>query len=305
MFQFKKSIHLVVTGCLLAIVTCTSSFALNVGTITANSLNLRESPSTTSSILAELSHGRMVAVLEQGSSWSKIAVGSQTGYVSSQYLKNYNCDEEFAVGLGITTANSLNIRNQPNTDGDILTALTKGSTVNVIGIAGGWFKVKVDSITGYACSDYISVTTRSSSTSRGDTSTSDTATVNGTNAKGSSIVATTIAQIGKPYVSGAKGPNAFDCSGLTYYVYRQNGYTLAANSASQYSNTSRVSKSDLQPGDLVFFSNSSSGGRVGHVGIYVGSGQYIHAPSAGKTVCYSSLSSSWSQRHYISGGRIS
>ncbi len=286
MSKFSKAIRLAAATCLIATVTCTSSFALNMGTITADSLNLRASASISSAVLSELQHGRMVAVLEQGETWSKVAVNSQIGYVDSTYLKNYNCDADFAVGNGIVTANSLNVRTQPNTNGSILVALKRGTSVKVVGIAGDWFKVTTaDSVIGYVCPDYISITSANSAT-------------------GSAIVATAKAQIGKPYVFGSKGPNSFDCSGLTYYVYKQNGYTLASNSRSQYSTTTRVAKSDLQPGDLVFFSNSSSGGQIGHVGIYAGDGQYIHAPSPGKTVCYASLSSSWSSSHYIGAGRV-
>lgn len=290
MFKFSKAIRLAAATCLIATVTCTSSFALNMGTITADSLNLKASASTSSAVLSELQHGRMVAVLEQGETWSKVAVNSQTGYVESASLKNYNCDADFTVGTGVVTANSLNVRTQPNTSGDILVALKKGASVDVIGITGTWYKVTTaDSVTGYVCPDYINITNATPAESQ---------------VEGSAIVASAKAQIGKPYVSGSKGPNAFDCSGLTYYVYKQNGYTLASNSRSQYSTTTRVAKSDLQPGDLVFFSNSASGGQIGHVGIYAGDGQYIHAPSPGKTVCYASMNSSWSARHYIGAGRV-
>lgn len=98
-------------------------------------------------------------------------------------------------------------------------------------------------------------------------------------------------QVGKPYVYGAAGPNSFDCSGLTYYCYKNAaGITLNRSSAAQASNGRYVSKSELKPGDLIFFNSGTN--RIRHVGMYVGNGQFIHAPSPGKSVKYENLYSS-------------
>ena len=93
--------------------------------------------------------------------------------------------------------------------------------------------------------------------------------------------------IGKRYRSGAKGPNAFDCSGFSSYVFRQFGYNLGASSRDQYNQGSVVEKQDLKKGDLVFFTGRNSRhGRVGHVGIVVsvdsekGSFKFIHASTS-------------------------
>jgi cell wall-associated NlpC family hydrolase len=84
--------------------------------------------------------------------------------------------------------------------------------------------------------------------------------------------------IGKPYVFGAAGPNSYDCSGLTSAAWAAAGRSLPHNAAAQFSATSRISRSALQPGDLVFYR------ALEHVGIYVGGGQIIDAPHAGATV---------------------
>lgn len=84
--------------------------------------------------------------------------------------------------------------------------------------------------------------------------------------------------IGKPYVYGADGPDGYDCSGLTLAAWRAAGKSLPHNAAMQWDATARISRSSLQPGDLVFYSG------LGHVAIYVGSGQIIDAPSAGRNV---------------------
>ena len=96
-------------------------------------------------------------------------------------------------------------------------------------------------------------------------------------------------QLGKPYVWGGKGPNAFDCSGLMYYVFLNatgkniGGYTVAQESAG-----TQVSLNNLKPGDLVFW---GSRGATYHVGLYIGNGQYLHAPAPGQGVKIQSLSS--------------
>jgi cell wall-associated NlpC family hydrolase len=92
-------------------------------------------------------------------------------------------------------------------------------------------------------------------------------------------------QIGDPYVWGAAGPDAFDCSGFTSYVWRVGGgVSLPHNSAAQYSVTTHIPMSSLQPGDLVFY-----GRPLHHVALYVGGGQIIHAPGEGQPVRYDSV----------------
>jgi len=101
----------------------------------------------------------------------------------------------------------------------------------------------------------------------------------------SEVVSIAKQYLGAPYRWGASGPNSFDCSGFTMFVYRQVGVSLPHSSRAQIGSGERVSKSDLQPGDLVFF-----GSPIHHVGIYVGGGMYIHAPHTGDVVKISSLS---------------
>lgn len=93
--------------------------------------------------------------------------------------------------------------------------------------------------------------------------------------------------IGKPYRHGMKGPNAFDCSGFTSYVYKQFGYSISPASRIQYTDGEKVDRKHLRKGDLVFFTSRSSGKNVGHVGIVVsadnetGKFKFIHASLKG------------------------
>ncbi|MER6024880.1 NlpC/P60 family protein [Streptomyces sp. NPDC001851] len=94
------------------------------------------------------------------------------------------------------------------------------------------------------------------------------------NARAAAAVSYAYAKLGSPYVWGASGPNAFDCSGLAQAAYRSAGISLPRTTYTQINAGRRVSRSELQPGDLVFFYSG-----ISHVGIYVGNGQMIHAPN--------------------------
>lgn len=93
------------------------------------------------------------------------------------------------------------------------------------------------------------------------------------------VLATAMAQIGKPYVYGGSGPGAFDCSGLTMFAYRAAGVSLPHYTGAQYAAGRKVSRADLRPGDLVFFGSS-----LYHVGIYIGNNQMVDAPNSRSVV---------------------
>jgi cell wall-associated NlpC family hydrolase len=106
--------------------------------------------------------------------------------------------------------------------------------------------------------------------------------------KGATVLAWALKQKGKPYVFGADGPGAYDCSGLTLKAWGKVGVDLPHSSSKQFRMGTPVSKSDLRPGDLVFYYSSS---RPSHVGIYAGNGQIFHAPNSRKPLGYSPLDS--------------
>ncbi|MGN5632841.1 NlpC/P60 family protein [Streptomyces sp. AC154] len=90
-------------------------------------------------------------------------------------------------------------------------------------------------------------------------------------------------QVGKPYVSGGTGPSSFDCSGLTQWAYHQAGAEITRTTYTQINQGTQIGRSQLKPGDLVFFSNTS------HVALYAGNNTVLHAPKPGAVVRYESM----------------
>ena len=108
--------------------------------------------------------------------------------------------------------------------------------------------------------------------------------------------------LGLPYIYGGSTPKGFDCSGFTKYIFGMSGITLHRVSRDQYAKDGvKIAKSELQPGDLVFFGEN---GRVGHVGIYAGNGKMIHSPRTGKSICYTSIESNYYVSRYIGAKRV-
>lgn len=103
--------------------------------------------------------------------------------------------------------------------------------------------------------------------------------------------------------TAATAPNSFDCSGFTSYVYRHFGYTCNRTASTQLSNGVSVSKSELQPGDLVFFKYNTSKA-ASHVGIYIGSGEFIHASTNTYTVKIDNLTYGHYNNVYVGARRI-
>lgn len=119
--------------------------------------------------------------------------------------------------------------------------------------------------------------------------------------KGQAVVNEAYKYIGRPYVYGATGPNSFDCSGLTQYVYSKFWVNLSRTSQAQFSNGSAVNRNNLAAGDLVFFNTNTA---LGHVGIYIGNGDFIHAPSPGSFVRINSINESYYNTRYAGARRV-
>lgn len=101
--------------------------------------------------------------------------------------------------------------------------------------------------------------------------------------RGAAALSAAATQIGKPYVSGGSGPNSYDCSGLTQWAFAQAGVSITRTTFTQHNDGTKIGRSQLKPGDLVFFNN------LAHVGFYAGNNQILHAPKPGTVVRYESM----------------
>ncbi len=265
-------------------------------TVTASALNVRKGPSTSYSVTTKVYKGDKVEILESSNGWHKIKTSSgKTGWSSADYLSTSSTSNPNpSTGKTATvTASALNVRKGPSTSYSITTKVYKGDKVEILESSNGWSKIKTSSgKTGWSSAQYLS-------TSNGGT-TNPTTPSN----KAKAVIDLAHAQLGKPYVWGAEGPNSFDCSGLTYYVYKNAaGVNLPRVSRDQYRTGTAVSRSNLQPGDLIFYSTDGSG-NITHVAIYVGNGQMIHAPRSGKNVEKVSINNSYWNKAYVGAKRV-
>lgn len=288
------------------------AFALScgAGTVTGDALRLREHPGTDADVLTTMASGTSVVVLEDAAGgWYKISWQGKTGYVSSDYLEvSTDANADLGSGKVATEGSSLNVRAGAGSEYDRVASLANGSVVKITGIKDGWFKIEWGGGTGYVSSDYITPCEASArSASSGYAPTPDTTGLigngNATDA-GLEIVAYAEGFLGTPYVYGGNGPNSFDCSGFVKYVFSQMGYSINRTASTQLQNGTAVEKSELQPGDIVFFKNKGDSHAASHVGIYVGGETFIHASSDTREVEYSSLTTSNNAKKYIAARRI-
>ena len=187
---------------------------------------------------------------------------------------------------GIITGGTINVRKGPGTDYDRITQVATGKVVTILGTENGWYHIQFGNTTGYVLGDYLREYVPGAAS-----------------AVGEQIVQMAMEYMGVRYRSGGSSPSGFDCSGFTLYLYGQLGYSLPHSATSQYKNCGTfVAKADLQPGDLVFFSDSSHA--IGHVGIYIGGGEIIHARSSTGCVTTNSLSMSYYVNRYVGAKRI-
>lgn len=121
-------------------------------------------------------------------------------------------------------------------------------------------------------------------------------------ARGQLIAERALDMVGVPYQYGGERPETgFDCSGLAYFAYRAAGIDIPRVSTDQFKAARKISSRSIDAGDLVFFQDQK---KLSHVGIYIGNGMFVHAPSSGKTVSVASLSAPYYQRYLVGIGRL-
>ena len=284
---------------ILTVAAFASRSAIGIGIVsTDGGLWLRSGPGYSYDVIDAASDGDDVVVYAQEGDWYLVNYNLKVGYMSSAYI-DFLYRENVRLGDGVVTDALVNLRGTPETSGTLLTQLRQGDAANIIGLNNGWYKVQYDGYTGYIRSDLLELTDIPLDNSLGYYGSSS-----GVTSLGQSVVDFAMNYLGTPYVWGGTSPSGFDCSGFCQYVYKQMGYSINRTADAQMSNGVSVSKSELQPGDLVFFYGTYNTYGASHVGIYIGEGNFIHASSAATGVKISSLNTTYYINHYYGARRI-
>lgn len=259
------------------------------GAETTTAVNLRTGAGTGNAIIATVSEGTALIVeADTGSGWYKVNYDGESGYMSADYLSFSETMDLTAQGW--VDGSDVRMRAEAGTDSEIVRVTTYGESVEILGVDGEWYKVSAGGKTGYIRGDYVSFTEP------------DPSQAPAAGSIGEQIVAFAEQFLGTPYVWAGSSPSGFDCSGFVSYVFKNFGYTVNRTAASMYTNGVAVDKSELQVGDAVFFASSSES--IGHVGIYIGDGEFIHSSSGCGYVTISGLDESYYSRMYVGARRI-
>ena len=253
--------------------------------VSTTTLNLREKADTKSDVVTQLSLNDEVTVVKViNKTWTQVKFKDYEGYTASEYLSDKKVSDT-------TSRSAQEVRNSEEEAAKKKAAeeaAKKKAEEAAKKKAAEEARKKQEEEEEEEDEDEEEEEETSSSKSSSSSKKSGTT--------GEDIVAYAKKFLGYKYVYGASGPNSFDCSGFTSYVYKHFGYSLNRTSGGQRSNGSGVSKSDLEPGDILCFS--------GHVGIYIGGNKFIHAANPKKGVIISSLSESYYVKTYITARRI-
>lgn len=257
------------------------------GTVTASRLNFRAEAGCESEILDIVPSETEVLILDNSDEeWYQVYLAGTVGYMAAEFLS----PTDKAIGdFGFVASGegSTLLKSAPDEDSGNIMLMGKGTALEIVGVDGNYYYVSVGDYLGYieaSAADFTAeVELPVSDTDSGE------------------IVAEAMNYLGVPYVYGGTSPSGFDCSGLVYYIYTLYEYTVNRTAASLMENGTEVEC--LEAGDLVFFANGR-GGRVGHVGIYIGESEFIHASSGSGQVIISSLDESYYSRYYCGARRI-
>ena len=279
-----------------------------------------------------------INVIETVNNWTNIEVNGTTGWVLNKYIENLdkaNKDtsvnvnttptekepEEVKTTKGYVNVSSANVRAEASKDAKVVKTLVLNNKVEIIEKDGDWYKIKNGDGVAYIFASLVSdekvkVTDRSSSnrtdTTKSSTTTSKKTTNETASKKSAELVSSktgdSVAKyakqfVGHDYVYGGSGTKVFDCSGLTMYVFKQYGIKLPHNAATQSNYGKYVSKKNLVPGDLLIF-NDYANKSIGHCGIYLGDGKFVHAANSKRGVVIDTITSGYYDARFVEGRRL-
>ncbi len=270
-------------------------------------VNIRKSPGEDGEIVGKLYNNSAARILEQEGDWYKVKSGSVTGYIKGEFLVTgadaLKMVSELGTRVAVINTTTLKVRKEANTDSEVLTLFAIGDEYAVKKEMDGWVKIAYEgNKTGYLSTEFVEVKTEfeeavsieeeqerlaeeqaalhTEQTGNAGSGSAENSSSSGSYTNSSlrnSIVQFALKYEGNPYVWGGTSlTNGTDCSGFTKSVFSNFGISIPRTSRSQAVSGKRISISDLQPGDLVFYAR---GGSINHVAIYIGNGKVISASS--------------------------
>lgn len=250
---------------------------LGMCNVSEGNLNIRETASTEGKLVGKFPAEAACEIVREEGEWSYIKSGEVEGYVLTEYLLTGQdaWDKAVEIAQYVATAKTggLRVRVEDNTECEIIYQLAEGEEVAILDNTQDqeWIKVDVDGDEGYVSAEYVDVdlslrTAMTLSEARYGEGVSDVR---------QAVCDFALQYVGNRYVWGGTSlTNGVDCSGFTMQVMAQYGVYLSHSSRAQANEGTKISTSELKPGDLIFY---SKGGRINHVAIYIGGGQIVHA----------------------------
>ena len=288
------------------------------GIITGDYVRFRTGPSLSSAIIATYNKGTEVFSEEESSGWTKCIIHGKEGYVSSQYVRRSTgpaaADSSAAPVAtaaaemysqsreGYIAGNNVRFRSSPSLSGRILGEFYFSNVVEITATSGEWTAVNARGQKGFVYSQYVKEGKYTPAEKQGQDPAEkekqkEASSAVMTASTGRDVSDFALQYLGYRYCWGGADPaTGFDCSGFVYYVYSRFGYTLNRVAADQAKNGTPVSENELQPGDILCF--YSTGTTIGHSGIYIGDGKFIHSATSKTGVIITELSGNYAKRGY-------
>ena len=264
-------------------------------------INVRSEADENSEVVAKLYNDGSATVEEtEDNGWYKIKSGKVTGYVKADYMvtgeEARNLADKEATNMAVCNSGGLRVREEGSLDAPVITLVAEGEELEVVDIQDDWVKIMLDDEAAYVSADYVDIAKKL------EKAVSLTELKYGQGVSDIRVDLVNYAKqfLGNPYVWGGTSlTKGADCSGFVLSIMKKYGVSLPHHSGSQAQCGKKVSLSEAQPGDLVFYAKN---GKINHVAIYIGSGQVIHAsnPRTGIKISNVSYRTPYSVRRVLS-----